>query len=84
MQQLDLLTYVPTAQEMAAAHDIAPEQPVSLSAIYWQSCARVYLALMGSIAKGDRLPQDVKRHEIGRLMAMREHALQRARGEQCS
>jgi hypothetical protein len=85
MQQLDLLNYVPSAQEMAIAYDLEPPKNINHHVVaHWQRCADVYLSLMGRIARGDRLPQNVKRHEIGRLMAMRETALQRAREGKCN
>ncbi len=73
--QLNLLTYQPTAEEMATP--TPKPQPVNLHAIAWQETkAAFYLSLMRRFMYGSLCSQQVRRHEIERLHQMRQACLQ--------
>jgi hypothetical protein len=74
MLQLDLLTYQPTAEEMASP--TPKPQPVNLHAIAWQETkAACYLSLMRRFMRGSLCSQAVRSHEIERLHQLRQECL---------
>ena len=79
MMQIDLLTYQPTAEEMATTEPLPapkPPKPASVRAMEWQQTkADFYLAMMNRFMNGALCSQVVRRHEIQRLHQLREAAL---------
>lgn len=70
--QLDLLTYIPTPQEIAEP----PPQPKHAIA-YHTAAAALYLRLMAKLMRSDRLSQSIRTYEITRLHQLRQQALAR-------
>lgn len=77
--QIELLSYQPTAEEMATTEPLPapkPPKPASVRAMEWHSLrAAFYLALMNRFMSGSLCSQVVRRHEIQRLHQLREAAL---------
>lgn len=76
MMQLDLLTYFPAPVERIEAPPLPPLVVNPLVAAHHQKKAAVYLAIANQMAKGERLPANIRRHEINRLLKLREIALE--------